>query len=99
MSSVETSILGSTVTIRVSGKFDSTNNQDFMNAFKAHPSSNDFIVDLSDADYLDSSALGAMVSLHHYAAEAGKKAMIKGANEMVANVLTISNFTALFTIQ
>ena len=55
---------GKELTITVKGRFDFSAHQDFRNAYESAPHPmNAYIVDLRDATYLDSSALGMLLLL------------------------------------
>lgn len=86
--------------INVEGRFDFSAHQDFRSAYEdvgANP--NSYAIDMTDATYLDSSALGMLLLLRDHAG--GDEALIKivNCNEDVKKILVISNFGRLFTIQ
>ncbi|MBE8717401.1 STAS domain-containing protein [Cellvibrio polysaccharolyticus] len=90
---------GSQLTIAVEGRFDFSSHQAFRMAYEKLPKVPTlFRVDLRDATYLDSSALGMLLLLRDYAG--GDKASIEIINcsPDVKKILTISNFEQLFTI-
>jgi anti-anti-sigma factor len=55
-------------------------------------------VDLKDATYLDSSALGMLLLLRDHAGGDSSQVKIVNCNADVKKILTISNFEQLFTI-
>ncbi|MEW8505972.1 MAG: STAS domain-containing protein [Candidatus Thiodiazotropha sp.] len=88
------------VTIQISGRFDFSVHQEFMQAYKAFAKGEmRFVVDLSEADYLDSSAMGMLLQLREHSAKAADGVILKNGNESVQDVLRIANFGKLFTIQ
>ncbi|MET0066469.1 MAG: STAS domain-containing protein [Candidatus Thiodiazotropha sp.] len=90
----------STVTIKVSGRFDFSTHQEFMQAYKAYPKGEKaFVVDLAQAEYLDSSAMGMLLQLREHSGNAGKNVVLKNGNDAVRDVLTIANFEKLFKIE
>ncbi len=91
---------GRELTIRVKGRFDFSTHQDFRNAYESAPAGLDaWIVDLRDATYLDSSALGMLLLLRDHAGGDGSRVRIVNCNPDVKKILAISNFEQLFTIQ
>lgn len=89
---------GSVVTIFVSGHFDFASHQDFMRAYKQHPrGEKSFVVDLKNAEYMDSSAMGALLQLREYSAK-GRPTELVNSNEGVREILRIANFDKIFKI-
>ncbi len=88
-----------TLTIAVEGRFDFSQHRDFRNAYQnVTPSSMQFVVDLSRATYLDSSALGMLLLLREHVGGDPGSVRITGSNEEVRRVLKIANFDKLFTL-
>lgn len=91
---------GKELTIRIKGRFDFSTHQDFRNAYEsAPPDMNSYTVDLREATYLDSSALGMLLLLRDHAGGDGKRVRIINCNPDVKKILAISNFEQLFSIQ
>ncbi|EKT4521093.1 STAS domain-containing protein [Pseudomonas putida] len=87
------------LTIKVTGRFDFGRHQEFRNAYERQPVRPDsVVVDLKDATYLDSSALGMLLLLRDH--EGGEDACISVINTSpdVRKILAISNFEKLFDI-
>lgn len=88
------------VIIMVSGRFDFSIHQDFIQAYKAYPKGEkQFVVDLTNAEYLDSSAMGMLLQLREHSTKDGEQVILRNGNEAVRDVLRIANFGKLFTIQ
>lgn len=88
---------GGVVTIQVSGRFDFATHQEFMRAYKEHPRGEKrYEVDLKNAEYLDSSAMGMLLQLREYGN--GAQVKILNGNEAVREILRIANFDKLFAI-
>lgn len=51
----------------------------------------DFIIDCKDLDFIDSSALGALVTINNKVAPAGKKVILKNLKPNVKKLITVSN--------
>ncbi|MCU7922167.1 MAG: STAS domain-containing protein [Candidatus Thiodiazotropha sp. (ex Dulcina madagascariensis)] len=87
------------VTIKIAGRFDFSIHQEFMQAYKTFPKGEKhFVVDLTNAEYLDSSAMGMLLQLREHSAGQSDSVVLKNGNEAVQDVLRIANFGKLFTI-
>lgn len=86
--------------ISVQGRFDFSVHQEFRQAYEraAEPPQR-YRVDMSGADYLDSSALGMLLLLREHAGGDAADITIANCNPDVGRILTISNFNQLFTIE
>ena len=90
---------GSSLTIKVDGRFDFSSHQEFRQAYEtASGAVNSYKIDMSQASYLDSSALGMLLLLRDFAGGDTSKISIVGCNADVKKILTISNFGQLFEI-
>jgi HptB-dependent secretion and biofilm anti anti-sigma factor len=85
--------------IRVSGRFDYSAQQDFRSAYEGLPTPpRRYRIDLAEASYLDSSALGMLLLLRDYAGgDSADVAIVNGSRD-VRKILAISNFEQLFAI-
>jgi anti-sigma B factor antagonist len=54
------------------------------------------VVDLSSCTFLDSSGVGALVTVRNAARDAGKKVFVRGAPERVKRVLEVTGLTDYF---
>jgi anti-anti-sigma factor len=90
---------GNPVTIKVSGRFDFSSHQSFIAAYKEHPrGEKEYIIDLSAAEYMDSSAMGMLLQLREYSSKKPNCVVICNGNEAIKEILRIANFGKLFTI-
>jgi anti-anti-sigma factor len=88
------------VTISINGRFDFSTHQDFMQAYKVFPKGEkNYVVDLTNAEYLDSSAMGMLLQLREHSTKNGDGVILRNGNEAVQDVLRIANFGKLFVIQ
>lgn len=88
------------VVINVAGRFDFSAHQDFRSAYEnLDHQPQRYAIDMSEATYLDSSALGMLLLLRDHAGGDNSQIIIKNCNEDVKKILVISNFGRLFTIQ
>lgn len=87
-------------TIAIKGRFDFICHQDFRQAYQGHDSvpAESYVIDLQDATYLDSSALGMLLLLRDHAGGDNARIRIIHCNDDVRRILTISNFQRLFSI-
>ncbi len=88
------------VEIRINGRFDFSTHKDFRGAFESvDAKSVEFVINLQDTEYMDSSALGMLLLLRERAG--GDKARIKltNCNSQIRQILEVSHFDELFSIQ
>lgn len=91
---------GHTLVISIEGRFDFSTHQAFRDAYEHGDSAiRDYVVDLSETTYLDSSALGMLLLLRDYAGGDSSRIVIKNCNNDVRRILSISNFEQLFNIR
>lgn len=96
--SIEQSADGPDVVIKVTGRFDFSCHQDFSETFKIYPpGERGYVVDLSETDYMDSSALGMLLQLREHADRSAGVSLINGS-EGVNEMLHVANFDKLFSI-
>lgn len=89
---------GGTVTIAVRGRFDFSTHQEFLTVYKQQPKGEKrFVVDLQQAEYMDSSAMGMLLQLRDYSEKGGAVSLING-NDGIREILRIANFDKLFDI-
>ena len=97
--SFDTKMESGVLQIKICGRFDFSVHKQFRDATNQVLSSVKKIeVDLSAADYLDSSALGMLLILRDKVAGNKDSVVIKGATTDVKKILQIANFDKLFTI-
>ncbi len=91
---------GMVVQINVKGRFDYRLSQQFRQAYSQIPDNDGitFNVDLSNASYIDSSALGMMLLLREYAKCRGGSVVIQSPADQVDKILKVANFEQLFII-
>lgn len=91
---------GKKVNISISGSFDYKMSQEFRDSYRQAPVHDDVIyhVDLSNATYMDSSALGMLLLLREHAKCHGGSVIINHPSKQIDNILKIANFEQLFTI-
>lgn len=90
---------GKTLTIRIDGRFDFSSHQAFRDAYEdGDRKVVDYVVDMQETTYLDSSALGMLLLLRDYAGGDSARVSITHCNDDVRRILAISNFEQLFDI-
>ena len=86
------------VVIRVAGRFDFSCHQDFIRGYKAYPKgSKNYVVDLAQTEYMDSSAMGMLLQLREHSNKNGNVSLLNGS-ESVRDILRIANFDKLFEL-
>jgi len=99
---ISNAVSGGRATLKLGGRFDFHSHSDFRSAYEKVLASGDvreIVVDFSDVDYLDSSALGMLLLLREKAEATGKSVLLAGLKGTVKQVLEIANFGKLFTIK
>ncbi|NNA55011.1 STAS domain-containing protein [Pseudomonas koreensis] len=90
---------GQKLTILVRGRFDFAKHQEFRESYEKVSQKPGFIeVDLKEATYLDSSALGMLLLLRDHAGGESAKIKLTNANADVRKILAISNFEQIFDV-
>jgi len=92
---------GKKLTISVKGRFDFGKHQDFRDAYERRGEGqkpDSVVVDLKDATYLDSSALGMLLMLRDHVGGDDSDIRVVNTNSDVRTILAISNFDKLFDI-
>lgn len=90
---------GKEMRISISGRFDFKSHQDFRKAYEgAGNRGMKYVIDLNNAEYMDSSALGMLLMLREFAGGDSSNVQIANANGEIRNILNISNFEKLFSI-
>ncbi|MGF6554998.1 anti-anti-sigma factor [Pseudomonas sp. S30_BP2TU TE3576] len=88
---------GRKLTISVKGRFDFAKHQEFRQSYEDKKLSA-VVVDLKDATYLDSSALGMLLLLRDHAGGDESDVRVINSSTDVRKILAISNFDKLFDI-
>ena len=87
------------IVISVEGRFDFSCHQEFVQSYKAFPQGEKrYVVDLSQTEYMDSSAMGMLLQLREYGDKAEGVSLVNG-NDSVMGILRIANFDKLFRIE
>ena len=86
------------LTISITGRFDFSAHKAFRDSYEACKDAEGYTVDLREANYLDSSALGMLLLLRDHAGGDNGSVEIVNCSADVRKILTISNFDQLFTI-
>lgn len=91
---------GTHVTVRIGQRFDFNVHREFRDAYKGISGLDvEFTVDLSDTEYMDSSALGMLLLLREHLGGERARISVVNCREGIKKVLLISNFHKLFNIQ
>ena len=94
-----TSTDGKSLTISIEGRFDFSAHQAFRDSYeKVTPIPAEIMVDMKETSYLDSSALGMLLLLRDHSGGDSSQISLKGCNDDIRKILTISNFEQLFKI-
>ena len=86
------------LTIAVEGRFDFSAHKEFRESYEGSQDASSFSIDMTDANYIDSSALGMLLLLRDHAGGDNADVEIVNCSSDVKKILTISNFDQLFVI-
>ena len=84
--------------IKVKGRFDFSCHAAFREAYAGAANSSEFVVDMEEASYMDSAALGMLLLLREHAQQNGGRVTITNCRGQTYDVLQIANFHRLFKI-
>jgi anti-anti-sigma factor len=88
-----------TLTISVDGRFDFSAHKEFRESYEeVETPPSKYSIDMREANYIDSSALGMLLLLRDHAGGDNAEVEIINCSSDVKKILTISNFDQLFTI-
>lgn len=88
-----------TLEVRISGRFDFSIHQNFRKITQQTGEGvKSIAIDLSETEYMDSSALGMLLVLRDKVNEKKEAIIIKNSKEEVRKILKIANFDKLFTL-
>lgn len=93
---------GKSLKIEIDGRFDASSLDEFRKCYEDASTSGapqNYNVDLKNAVYLDSSALGMLLVLRDYAGGESAQITISNCSPEVKKIFSISSFEQLFTIQ
>jgi anti-anti-sigma factor len=90
---------GRQVTITIQGRFDFSQHRPFREAYGKQGVGTHYTVDMSGADYMDSSALGMLLLLREHAGGDTAKVAIRKPSPAIKKILDIANFDRLFKFE
>ena len=95
-------ILDSVARITMSDRFDFQVHREFKEAYTPlveNAAVREIEIEMSNVNYIDSSALGMLMLLNERAKAADQSIVLLNASSVVAQVLEVANFSRLFTIK
>ena len=84
--------------IKIKGRFDFSCHSSFRDAYVTALAGSEFVVDMEEASYMDSAALGMLLLLREHVQQQGGRVSITNCRGQTYDVLQIANFHRLFTI-
>jgi anti-anti-sigma factor len=93
--SIDATRSGPALTITVAGRFDFNCHERFRLSYVTVEGAREFLIDLSGANYIDSSALGMLLILRDHVGPLGTVRIVS-ASEQVKRILKITNFDKVF---
>ena len=88
---------GSELTITIDGRFDFGMQNEFRGAYEGTNVS-EYIVDMTNTDYMDSSALGMLLMIREHAGGNSSTITLKNCSQDIKTILSVANFQSLFKI-
>jgi anti-anti-sigma factor len=85
--------------IKIKGRFDFSCHSMFREAYSRAPNGCEFVIDMEEASYMDSAALGMLLLLREHVQQQGGRVSIQNCRGQTYDVLQIANFHRLFKIQ
>lgn len=98
MSKISVSQQDGSLIITIPTRFDSHAIQSFRKTYSDIPTDSDllYIVDLTQTEYIDSSALGMLLNFKHHVQAGNGIVCIKNCNPKLKQIFEISSFTSMF---
>ena len=90
---------GSELEMAISGRFDFNIHADFRNSYRDLPPRTRYVIDLSQATYMDSSAMGMLLLLREHAGEKEANIRLLNCNPDIRKILSISNLDKMFALE
>ena len=91
---------GKVLTIQVSGRFDYPNHQKFRSIYRQSDGTGmSYRVELGDAKYIDSSALGMLLLLKEHATAHNSEVVLVKPAGGIKEILSLSKFDDVFRIE
>ena len=94
----DTDNTGDGLTIAIEGRFDFSAHKEFRDAYEGCDGIRKYKIDMREANYIDSSALGMLLLLRDHAGGDDAQVEIVNCNDDIRKILAISNFEQLFKI-
>src|ERR1700722_3069244 len=85
--------------IRLEGEFDIADREPLIEAFATANSAGHVVIDLERVDYIDSTVLSCLVTLHRSTQQRGAELVLVGVNNHVHRLFEVTELHALFTIR
>ncbi len=90
---------GKILTIQINGRFVLNMNRDFREAYQSQDKTGmEYQIDLSQAEYMDSAALGMLLMIKEHAEAKGGTVTIIHPTEETHKIIKLAHFDKLFTI-
>ena len=86
------------VTISIGEQFNFDTHREFRNAYRDRPKGTNYIINLSQTTYMDSSALGMLLLLREFNGE-NKTIKITACSKDIYKVFEIASFNKIFDIE
>ncbi len=96
---LNTTIEGNVLTIQIRGRFDYTAHRDFREAYEGRDLAKaKIVIDMANAEHLDSSALGMLLVLREKAGKEESDIEIRSCSDSIRKLFEVANFQKMFKI-
>ncbi len=89
---------GDELTIQIEGRFDFYCLQDFRKIYEENGKCGTYVLDMAKTDFLDSSALGMLLTLRDYAGGDSAKITIVNASDDIKKIISVTKLDELFKV-
>ena len=97
--SVNSNESGNTTNIKIGGKFDFSVQREFRETYRNNTQTGmEYVIDLSQTEYIDSSALGMLLLLKEHAEQQKGTVRLVRPASAIQKILSMANFEQLFQI-
>lgn len=90
---------GSVLTVKLSGKLDTLTAPALEEELKTLPEITSLVFDLKKLSYISSAGLRILLATHKKLTAAGNTMIIQNVNSVISEILDMTGFTNIFTIE
>ena len=96
---IEKTVNGNETVLALSGCLDTPASAEFAAALASVETAETLVIDFTALEFIASSALRSLVAFNKRAVAAGRKLILAGMNDVVADVFDVTGLSEVFTIR